>query len=109
MLRNVFFETGSAALRPESTTELLQLKDLLDKNPTLKIRIQGHTDNVGSDAANLQLSESRARAVQDFLIQKGVSSGRLSSKGFGEAQPIASNDTPDGRQQNRRTEFVVVN
>ncbi|MFM2268815.1 MAG: hypothetical protein RL757_2256 [Bacteroidota bacterium] len=108
VLRNVFFETGSAALRPESETELMQLKDLLEKNPTIRIRIQGHTDNVGSASSNLALSQARAKSVNDFLIGKGISSSRLAAKGFGETQPVATNDNPEGRQQNRRTEFVVI-
>ncbi len=108
VLRNVFFETGSAALRPESETELQQLKDLLEKNPSIKIRIQGHTDNVGSASSNLTLSQARAKSVNDFLIARGISSNRLAAKGFGETQPVATNDNPEGRQQNRRTEFVVI-
>lgn len=107
ILRNVFFETGSAALRPESTTELMRLKDLLEKNNVLKIEIQGHTDNVGNDNDNQKLSQNRAKAVYDFLVKQGISANRLTYKGFGESQPIAPNSTPQGRLLNRRTAFVV--
>lgn len=108
ILRNVFFQSGSAALRPESIAELNRLKKLLDEYPALKIRIQGHTDNQGEDADNLVLSENRAKAVYSFLIDSGIAATRLSYLGFGESQPIDTNDTPEGRQNNRRTEFVIV-
>ncbi len=108
VLRNVLFETGSAALKQESQFELNQLLRLLQNNSTLKIQINGHTDNVGSDENNLVLSSNRAKAVQDFLIKNGISASRLSYKGFGETKPIDSNDTDWGRQNNRRTEFVML-
>jgi outer membrane protein OmpA-like peptidoglycan-associated protein/tetratricopeptide (TPR) repeat protein len=105
ILKNVFFETGSAALRPESLGELHRLKALLEENPALKIQINGHTDNVGKEEDNLLLSEARAKAVYDYLLGQGIAPGRLRFQGFGPNRPIASNDTPEGRQQNRRTEF----
>ena len=108
ILKNVFFETASAALRPESTIELNRLKALLEDNPALKIRINGHTDNVGSEEDNLQLSENRAKAVYTYLIGHGIDAERLRYKGFGESNPVATNDTPEGRQENRRTEFEVM-
>ncbi|MCB0613201.1 MAG: PD40 domain-containing protein [Phaeodactylibacter sp.] len=108
ILKNVFFETGSAALLPESTAELTRLKGLMDENPGLTIRINGHTDNVGSVEDNQLLSENRAKAVYDFLVEKGIARERLRYKGFGESEPIASNDTPEGRQENRRTEFEAI-
>lgn len=108
VLRNVFFETGSAALLPSSITELNRLKQLLEKNPQMHIRINGHTDNVGSEEDNFQLSERRARAVYNFLVENGIAEERLSYKGFGESQPIDTNETPEGRQRNRRTEFEVM-
>lgn len=107
VLRNVFFETGSAALRSESTPELDRLVALLQENPALKIQINGHTDNVGADAENLKLSEQRAKAVYSYLISKGIAAERLKYKGFGESQPIADNGTEEGRRENRRTEFVI--
>jgi len=108
VLRNVFFDTGSAALLPASTTELDRLVALLRESPALRIQVSGHTDNVGDDAGNQTLSENRAKAVYDYLIQNGITAERLRFKGFGETKPIASNDTPEGRSQNRRTEFVVM-
>lgn len=107
VLRNVFFETGSAALLPASTTELDRLAALLQETPTLRIQISGHTDNVGDDTSNQTLSENRAKSVYDFLVQKGIPAERLRYKGFGETKPIEPNDTPEGRSRNRRTEFVV--
>ncbi|MBL7782926.1 MAG: OmpA family protein, partial [Saprospiraceae bacterium] len=107
ILRNVFFETGSAALRPESTAELDRLLELLNSNAGLRIQINGHTDNVGTDASNQQLSEARAKAVYDYLCTKGLQAARLRYKGFGESQPLDSNDTVEGRTSNRRTEFIL--
>ena len=80
----------------------------LVENPTLKISIQGHTDNIGSDEDNLLLSENRSGAVYNHLIQRGISIDRLDYKGFGESKPVESNETEDGRARNRRTEFVIV-
>ncbi|HAP01074.1 MAG TPA: hypothetical protein DCQ93_04025, partial [Bacteroidetes bacterium] len=108
VLKNIFFETGSAELKKESTVELDKLISLLKENPTMKIEIGGHTDNVGSDNDNLALSENRAKSVYDYLIKVGVGAARLSFKGYGETKPIATNDTEEGRAQNRRTEFTVV-
>lgn len=108
VLRNIFFETASAALLPASTKELNTLYQLLADNPGMKIRIDGHTDNVGQEEDNLTLSENRAKAVYNFLVDKGIDAKRLSYKGFGESQPIDTNETAAGRQNNRRTEFLVV-
>ena len=108
VLRNVLFETGSAELKTESFYELNYLRDLLISNPILVIQINGHTDNVGSVETNLTLSNNRAKAVFDYLIQNGIQAARLSYKGFGESKPIESNDTTWGRQSNRRTEFVMI-
>jgi len=108
ILKNVFFATASAELRPESIDELTRLKEMLEANASLRIQINGHTDNVGDDQSNLTLSDNRAKAVEDFLIQNGISSSRLSHKGFGETSPIDSNDTEIGRQNNRRTEFLIL-
>ncbi len=108
VLRNVFFATNSYDLRPESETELNKLFDLLVKNPTLKVEISGHTDNVGSDTKNMTLSENRAKSVYNYLINKGINASRLSYAGYGESKPVATNDTEEGRQQNRRTEVKIV-
>jgi outer membrane protein OmpA-like peptidoglycan-associated protein/Tol biopolymer transport system component/Tfp pilus assembly protein PilF len=107
ILKNVFFETGLATLRSESHFELNRLKEMLLANPTLKIQIQGHTDNVGSAASNQTLSEQRAKVVYNYLIQQGIPSNRLTFKGFGASQPVADNQTEDGKRQNRRTAFMV--
>lgn len=107
-LRNVFFETGRWEILPESEYELTKVVDLLTKNPTLKIELGGHTDNVGRPEANQRLSEQRAKAVYDYLINKGIPSNRLSYKGYGETQPVATNDTDEGRRENRRTEIKVL-
>lgn len=107
-LDNVFFEFGSAVLRAESEKELVELKKLLEVNTNLRIRINGHTDNVGDAESNQQLSEKRAKAVYDFLVDAGIPTERLDYMGFGEKNPIADNDTEAGRQLNRRTEFEVL-
>lgn len=109
ILKNVFFETGLATLRSESHFELNRLKEMLENNHALKIQIQGHTDNVGADVANQTLSEQRAKVVYDYLIQKGIVANRLTYKGFGATQPITDNQTAEGKQQNRRTAFMIVN
>jgi outer membrane protein OmpA-like peptidoglycan-associated protein/tetratricopeptide (TPR) repeat protein len=108
VLKNIFFETGKFDLKPESTIELDKLIQLLTDNPTLKIQIGGHTDNVGKPADNLALSNNRAKAVVSYLASKGVKAVRLSFKGFGETKPIGDNKTEEGRAQNRRTELVVT-
>ena len=108
VLRNIFFDLGKATLRAESTNELERLGKLLYDNPTLKIEISGHTDNIGASEANKNLSDKRAKAVVDYLIKKGVTGDRLTYVGFGEDRPISSNENAEGRQQNRRTEFKII-
>ena len=108
VLRNIFFDLGKSDLRLESSIELLKLADLLKKNPSLKIEISGHTDNVGDAALNQKLSEDRAKTVMNFLIQNGIAASRLVSKGYGSTQPVASNDSETGRQKNRRTEMKIL-
>jgi outer membrane protein OmpA-like peptidoglycan-associated protein/tetratricopeptide (TPR) repeat protein len=108
VLNNVFFETNKWELKPESMIELDRLVALLKGNPEKKIEIGGHTDNVGSDEANLTLSNNRAQSVVDYLIKKGIATTRLTAKGYGETMPIATNDTDAGRAKNRRTEFKVI-
>jgi outer membrane protein OmpA-like peptidoglycan-associated protein/Tol biopolymer transport system component len=108
VLRNIFFETDSYVLKDESKFELNKLIELLTQNPALKIQVSGHTDNAGSDQHNQALSESRAKTVSDYLIRNGIASIRLAYKGYGESGPVATNDTEEGRAQNRRTEFIVI-
>ena len=108
VLNNVFFETNKWELKPESMIELDRLATLLKNNPEKKIEIGGHTDNVGSEEANLTLSDNRAQSVVSYLVKKGIANDRLTSKGYGESVPIATNDTDEGRSKNRRTEFRVI-
>jgi outer membrane protein OmpA-like peptidoglycan-associated protein len=108
VLKNIFFESASAALLPSSTKELNKLYRLLQENPSMKIRIDGHTDNVGEEEDNLTLSRNRAKAVFDYLIEKGIDEDHLAYRGYGESAPIDTNDTPAGRQKNRRTTFLVI-
>ncbi|MBU7577948.1 MAG: OmpA family protein, partial [Flavihumibacter sp.] len=88
--------------------ELDKLVQLLKDNPTLRIQINGHTDAVGKASDNLALSNARAQAVVDYLVKKGIQPARLSFKGFGATQPIADNNTEEGRAKNRRTEVKVT-
>ncbi|MFN5846040.1 MAG: OmpA family protein [Flavobacteriia bacterium] len=108
ILKNIFFDFDKATLRPESTNELQRLTKLLNDVPTLKIEISGHTDSKGANEYNLKLSDNRAKAVVDYLIKAGISSNRLVYKGYGEEQPISTNETDEGRQLNRRTEFKIL-
>jgi outer membrane protein OmpA-like peptidoglycan-associated protein len=108
VLRNVFFKTGSAAILPESETELNKLFQTLRTNRNMHIEISGHTDDVGDDDSNMELSKDRAKAVYEWLVVKGIESDRLSFKGYGETKPISSNATAEGKQLNRRTEFTVI-
>lgn len=108
VLRNIFFDFNKATLRPESKYELENLTQLMRENPTIKIEISGHTDNVGSAAYNKTLSQSRAKSVVDYLINAGIPADRMTSVGYGFEKPIASNETAEGRQLNRRTEFKIT-
>lgn len=108
VLKNIFFDFNQASLRSESINELQRLIKLMNDLPSLKIEISGHTDNIGSAQYNKTLSERRAKAVVDYLIENGISANRLTFKGYGFDMPIAPNDTEEGRQQNRRTEFKII-
>lgn len=108
VLRNVFFDYNKATVRTESEAELSRIHKLMVENPQIKVEISGHTDNVGGDSYNQELSESRASAVVDYLVAKGIPRERLIFAGYGESQPLATNDTPEGRQENRRTEFKII-
>ena len=107
VLRNIFFDTDKFILKPESMTELQKLLDLLKKNPRLKVELSGHTDNAGTHAHNLELSKNRAKAVYDYLTFNGIAANRLSYEGYGLTRPIDTNDTEQGRANNRRTEFKI--
>ena len=108
VLKNVLFKTGSSTLLEASFIELAQLLILLKENPNIKIQINGHTDNIGSESANQVLSLNRAKAVYDYLIQNKADTNRISYKGFGMTKPLDTNDTEQGRQNNRRTEFEIL-
>lgn len=107
-LEDVLFQTGSATLRPGAAARLEPLADYLDANPGVRLRIDGFTDSVGTDAANLTLSRNRARAVANALTTMGVAPRRMQMYGHGEATPVASNGTAAGRQLNRRVEVSLV-
>ena len=104
----VLFDSGEATLRPAALPELEKLVDFLQKHPKTRLGIAGHTDNAGTDADNLHLSERRAQAVYDFLLAKNIPDTRIQWKGFGEVRAVADNATETGRQQNRRVECVVL-
>ncbi len=103
------FETGKATLQPESYKVLDDLVAYLQRKDDDKIEIGGHTDNVGKPAANIILSQDRAKAVMDYLISKGIDPSRMTAKGYGMTVPVADNKTEDGRAQNRRTEVTITN
>ncbi len=107
-LNDIFFATNSWELNNESRSVLDGFIVFLNENPAIRVSIQGHTDDIGQAEDNLLLSDNRARAVQDYLVANGVSSDRLSFKGFGESKPVMSNETESGRARNRRTEFVII-
>jgi outer membrane protein OmpA-like peptidoglycan-associated protein len=107
-LNNIYFESGSANLNETSAFELQSLVSWLKENPRLSIEISGHTDNVGNANENLKLSQNRAEAVVRQLIQDGIQADRLTAKGYGDTLPIADNKTPEGRSQNRRTAFKIL-
>ena len=107
VLNNIFFDTDAYTLKTESEVELNTLVNFMNNNTSLEVEIEGHTDNVGAESHNLKLSESRAKAVYDFLVENGISANRMTFKGFGASQPIATNDTDEGRATNRRTAFRV--
>jgi outer membrane protein OmpA-like peptidoglycan-associated protein len=106
-LSDVLFDTGSATLKPGTREKLARVAGILLSHPELKVQIEGHTDSVGLEEYNQRLSENRAVSVRAYLVSQGISSSAVSTAGFGEAQPVASNDTPAGRQQNRRVELIV--
>jgi len=108
VLKNIFFETNKFQLDPKSQAELDKIIQLLTDNPTLKIEISGHTDNVGKPSDNLSLSNNRAKSVVTYLIGKGIIPQRLVAKGYGETKPVAGNTTEEGRAKNRRTELKVI-
>lgn len=108
-VRDVFFEFDRAELKPSALGDLARVASFLREHPDRNVVIEGHTDRLGSDSYNSELSRRRAASVRAYLIARGVAPSRLLSQGFGESYPIASNDSEAGRQQNRRVEMLVLN
>lgn len=108
VLKNIFFDFNKATLRKESIAELNRLVRILEDNTTMKVEIGGHTDSKGSDAYNENLSKNRAESVVNYIVEQGIDKSRLTFKGYGESTPIATNETEEGRQENRRVEFEVI-
>ncbi len=108
ILKNIFFDTDSYTLKAESRTELENLLQFLQNNPSIKIEIGGHTDNTGSKNHNEELSLNRAKSVYNYLIKNGINKNRLIYKGYGSSQPVDTNNTEKGKQKNRRTEFKIL-
>jgi len=106
-LSDVLFDTGKSTLRPEAREKLAKISGIVLAYPDLRLAIEGNTDSVGTDAMNQQLSEDRAGSVRDYLAKENIPTASMTSTGFGKTQPVASNDTAEGRQQNRRVELVV--
>lgn len=107
-LGDVLFATGSATLRPASDSHLEKLAAFLSKYPARTLRIEGHTDNVGSDDYNMMLSRHRADAVKMYLVERGIDTMRITAAGMGEGSPVSNNDSSTGRQQNRRVEVILA-
>lgn len=107
--KTILFDTGKSSIKDESEAVLRDIIAILNKYPTAKFTVEGHTDSVGSEKSNLSLSEARAASVKDYLVANGVDQFRLSSKGYGESKPIADNKTRAGRKQNRRVEINLAN
>lgn len=109
VLNNIFYEFDSWELLPQSFIELNKVVEFLNNNPAIMIEISGHTDSIGTQSYNQELSEKRAKSVIDYLVDKGIKTDRLVFKGFGASQPVSTNDTEEGRAINRRTELKIIN
>ena len=107
-LTNVFFQKGTSSLIENSYLELNQIFQFLKDNPTVAIRLEGHTDNQGDQTENLKLSEQRVKTVREYLVKYGISTKRIDFKAFGGSTPVASNTEEDTRKLNRRVEFVII-
>jgi outer membrane protein OmpA-like peptidoglycan-associated protein len=106
-MSDVLFDTGKYSLRPLAREKLAKVAGIVAGHPGLRLNVEGYTDSVGGDDYNQHLSEQRGSAVRDYLTQSGMAPASVTSEGFGKAQPVASNDTAQGRQQNRRVEIVI--
>ncbi|WP_394369449.1 OmpA family protein [Fulvivirga lutea] len=107
-LDNIYFDFDNATLRPESAPQLNKVIKFLEDNKKIKIQLDGHTCSIGKDDYNQKLSEDRARAVLEYLVDNGIKDKRLSSFGFGETKPRETNEDESGREKNRRVEFVIL-
>jgi outer membrane protein OmpA-like peptidoglycan-associated protein len=107
-LRNIYFDFDKASLKPESFVELNKVVDFLKQNGKVSIEIAGHTDSKGSDTYNESLSQGRSQSVVDYLVSQGIVTARLQAHGYGESKPIDSNETEEGRANNRRVEFTIL-
>lgn len=107
-MNNLFFDTGQSKINSNSYVELNNVVKMLKENPGMKIEINGHTDNVGSDETNMKISEARAKTVANYIIGKGIDAQRIKHKGYGEKKPVASNSTIEGKRKNRRVEFKIL-
>jgi OOP family OmpA-OmpF porin len=108
VLRGVNFDFDRAVIRPDASVILDEVVSILSGRPDVEVRVEGHTDATGPEAYNQVLSERRAASVRDYLVEQGIAASRLTSAGFGESQPIAANDTREGRALNRRVELQVL-
>ncbi len=106
---NLFFATGKSMILPKSYPALNALVKVMADDPTLQLTLEGHTDNVGDEIKNQQLSEDRANAARAYFVKKGIADSRITAVGFGETRPVADNETPAGRTRNRRVEFSIRN
>ena len=106
-MSDVLFRSGSFELLPGARERLAKVSGIVLAYPSLHVAIEGHTDSVGGDEYNQELSEHRAQSVRDYFVQQGIPANTIEARGFGKSEPIASNDTPEGRQQNRRVELVL--
>ncbi|MBY0275031.1 OmpA family protein [Candidatus Binatia bacterium] len=109
VLRGVNFDFDKATLQPQGKPILDEAARILKENPSINVQVQGYTDAIGSVEYNLKLSDRRAATVKNYLVSQGVAASRLTTKGFGKSNPVATNDTADGRAQNRRVELVPTN
>jgi outer membrane protein OmpA-like peptidoglycan-associated protein len=106
-MSDVLFRSGSFELLPGARERLAKVSGIVLAYPTLHVTVEGHTDSVGTDEYNQQLSEHRAQAVRDYFVQQGINQAAVEAHGYGKSEPIATNDTPEGRQQNRRVELIL--
>jgi len=106
-LRGPNFDFDKATLKPDGKRKVDEAVKVMKENPSLRVSVEGHTDSIGSDAYNQRLSERRAKAVRDYMVEQGIDPSRIMAHGWGEAKPVATNETEDGRAQNRRVEIIA--